>query len=223
MRKLSLPALVAGLWMTACLPAAAQSSSMGSRTFLKHLAQIACDSISAREPDTSSAKNLDQDLSVTIGKVLLYQLAGIRDSLGIDISNGPQAHELGVNLGLELTRICPSYLRYALMIAQQSPADSEAGTAVAPAASSEDYSTVEGRFSDIETGNLAFINFIGTDGTAIRCLWLSYFKGSELLRDHPEELNGKKLRITYKKIVCYIPKAEGYQLINQIAGLAVEP
>lgn len=220
MRKFTLPALVAGLWMTACLPASAQSSGMLSKTFLKHLAQIACDSISNSKPDTSSVKNLDEDLSVTIGKVLLYHLADIRDSLGIDLSNGPQAHELGVNLGLELTRMCPGYLHYALMIAQESPADSQAETAAAPAAS-VDYSTVEGRFSDIETGNLAFINFIGTDGGAIRCLWLSYFKGSELLRNHPEELNGKKLRITYKKIVCYIPRAEGYQLINQITGLAL--
>lgn len=224
MRTLTLLIAVTGLWAMTQTKASAQSSAQSSKslspTYLEHLAEIACDSIDALQPDTSSLKNLNQSLTITIGQVLLQQLTGIRDSLGIDISDNAQAHTLGIHLGIELARICPSYLHYVLLISQLRSGKDDAATATA--SSPADYTTVDGRFSDIQTGNLAFINFIAADGTPLRCLWLSYFKGSELLRNHPEDLSGKKLRITYKKIVCYMPEAEGYQLIKQITGLAIQ-
>lgn len=221
--NLTLLMAVTGLWAVTQIKATAQSTTPSSEilapTYLEHLAEIACDSITALQPDTSSVKNLNQDLTITVGKVLFQQLTGIRDSLGIDLSDDAQAHKLGMHLGIELARICPSYLRYALLISQQRSGKDTPETATASSAT--DYTTVEGRFSDIQTGNLAFINFIAADGTPVRCLWLSYFKGSELLRNHPEDLSGKTLRITCKKIVCYMPEAEGYQLIKQITGLAI--
>lgn len=160
--------------------------------------------------ECAAEKNLagqtQKQVQVALGLCMLE--AAKAENFDIDLSDPDAARGLGEKVGVQMATECPEV--FSAFTKQMTEESDEA----------EEFE-VQGKIKSVELGNFAFVVLKEEAGKEGKYLWLRYFQGSDDFLTDPKKLVGRKVKIRFKNIECFLPKASGYFMQKEITGIEI--
>lgn len=186
-------------------------------------AQDALDKISQETCDCLKGKNFEgksqDDLSVELGMCMMTSLSTRQDKmseLGIDMTDQSSMEAFGQKVGLKMATKCPDVL---MKIGMMSTETTTTTTTTKTTATAEMVQVMEGTIKGLEGEEFSILVLTDETGRDQKFLWLRYFAGSEKLSSDFKSVVGKKVKVKYKSIEVYSPKAKEYFDRKELKGI----
>ena len=177
------------------------------KSYLDKISKETCEYLSSTEMDTLSKKDKVLKLGVfIIGLYNKYEKKLKKEGIIFDFSKGKSGgRAFGEKVGVNMLKFCPKVL-VALSQDSNTKDDVQENTTT---------QFVLGKLIRVQEKEFASIIMIDENGKTQKFLWLHNFKGSEKLIQGVD-LEGLKIKISYKTIECYSPQLKEYISRKQV-------
>lgn len=178
------------------------------QAMLDTLAQETCECVSQKNLEGLDEAALNMELGLCIMQGLNTHEGKLGDDLKVDIADQESMRKLGEQIGLRMANRCPDILMM-IVSAKGQKANANNGT------------VLTGTIKAIDGEEFGRIILVDETGREHKLLWLRYFKGSDQLVADATLFIGKKARVEYETIECYLPKVKEYSNRKEVKSLEI--
>jgi len=194
------------LMVAACTAATAQTKPP---TALEKAADEICESMNAVDITNKTAEDVTKLFQDMMVKTFANDMDALMAEMGFTTMDGENGRKIGEEIGRKLLLRCPKFVELSVKMAK----DKE------PANDEESVSTSDGTIARISSPEFNEIVVKDAAGRETTFYWLRYFKGSENFESATTNNIGKKVKVSFTEMECYLPKAHGYYKIKVLKAI----
>lgn len=189
-----------------CLGVKAQTKPL---TATEKAADIVCAELSKVDLNSKTSAEMMTLFQNCLVKVFADNMADLEAEMGFDTMDGESGRKIGEEIGRKLLLRCPQFIEISMKFAKEkNPPEAEVAASI-----------TLGTISKIISPDFTEVSIKDAAGRESTFYWLRYFKGSEQFETAPTNNIGKKVKVTWSEIECYLPKAHGYYKIKEIRSI----
>jgi hypothetical protein len=143
-----------------------------------------------------------------VNTAVVNRLTDIQKHMSMEELSG-QGKTIGVEMAKIMINGCPVFVDYTMKLSQEN--QQKAASVVS--------GTTTGKIKGIKGQDFVYFVLEDETGRENSFLWLEHFKNSEDLINGIDKVKGKKAKITWVEMECYLPKAKGYYKVKKIQAI----
>jgi hypothetical protein len=200
--------LLSALIVFACLIAKAQTKPL---TATEKAADVVCAKFNNVDISSKTSAEIMTMFQDALVHVFADNMQDLENEMGFDTMDGENGRKIGEEIGRKLLLRCPKFIDISIKMAKEKKGD--------PPTIEEEVSETSGTITKVISPDFTEVMVKDTQGRESTFYWLRYFKGSENFETAPVGNIGKKVKITWTEMECYLPKAHGYYKIKEIKSI----
>lgn len=181
---------------------------------LDKIADRTCECLSKKKIKKESREQLELEL----GLCMMESIHAL--DVNISLTNEKKMVKLGEQVGLRLAVQCKPFMQLIGGMMEDDPESMMELIDEKDEFLVDELAIAEGELISIDENQFTTIKVKETGGKTLTFYWFEYFEGANLLKDDPNSMINKGLKVEYEEKEVFLPKYQEYIKIKVIKSLA---
>jgi len=180
-------------------------------TATEKAADAICNKLSGIDINAVSGQEILKVFEQNLMKEFSANSDALLAEMGFEELSADNGRKIGEEIGKKLLVRCPKFIDVSLKIAKEKKGN--------PPEIADEINETYGTISKIVSPDFTTIVVKDATGRETTFYWLRFFKGSDKFESATANNVGKKIKLTWTEMECYLPKAHGYYKIKEIKSI----